>query len=113
MSRKQLPLTQFYRFENSLYLIKHDSKVNIFYSDIYFYISQEHFSKRVSLLTSLMKKFILLRYITRYPTLQIQYLKILSQESILLAKIKEYTILYILDKFQGVCMTIIFHMSVF
>ena len=41
MSHKHLPLTQFCRFENSLYFIKHDPEVIIFYSDRYFYISQE------------------------------------------------------------------------
>ena len=38
---KHLLLTQFYRFENSLYFIKHDPEVIIFYSDRNFYISQE------------------------------------------------------------------------
>ena len=68
----------FYRFEKSLYFIKHVPEVEIFYSYSYFYISQEFFSQRVSLLTSLMKQYNLLRYITRYPTLEIQYSKILS-----------------------------------
>ena len=48
MSRKHLPLTQFYRFENSLYFIKHDPEVIIFYSDRYFYISQKNLITRVA-----------------------------------------------------------------
>ena len=74
MSRKHLPLTQLYRFESSLYFIKHDPEVMIFYSDRYFYISQE-ISHTVNFLDETL--YILLRYITRYPTLEIQYSNIL------------------------------------
>ena len=44
--------------------MKHDSEVKIFYSDRYFLYFTRNFSQRVSLLTSLMKQDILLRYIT-------------------------------------------------
>ena len=33
--------THFYLFENKLYFMEHDPEVKIFYSDRYFYISQE------------------------------------------------------------------------
>ena len=39
---------------------------------------KRNFSQRVSLLTSLMKQYILFRYITRHTNLEIQYSKILS-----------------------------------
>ena len=72
-----------------------------------------NFSQRVSLLTSLMKQYILLRYITRYPLWRSNTRKYSLGESILLVKTEEYTMLYISDKFQGVWMTKFFHMSVF
>ena len=46
--------------------MKHDPEVKIFYSDRYFYISQE-ISQSVFLLTSLMEQDILLRYIAYIP----------------------------------------------
>ena len=54
----------------------------------------------MSLLTSLMKHDILFRYITWLPNNTIKHS--LGGESILLAKSKEYTFLYIPDKFQRV-----------
>ena len=33
------PLAHFYRFENSLYFMKHDPEVKIFYTDRHFYNS--------------------------------------------------------------------------
>ena len=77
------------------------------------FIAYKKFLTTMSLLTSLMKQYILLIYITRYPTLEIKYSKILSGESTLLVKTKEYTMVYISDKFQGVWMTKFFRMSVF
>ena len=92
--------------DNILWGIKRSTTVLLYFT--------RNFSHRVSLLTSLMKQYILLRYIIRYPTSEIQYSKILSGGgSILLVKTKEYTMLYITDKSQGVWMTKFFRMSVF
>ena len=50
---------------------------NLLFRYVLLYFTR-NFSQRVSLLTSLMNQYILLRYITRNPTLEIQYSKILS-----------------------------------
>ena len=93
--------------------MKHDPKVKIFYSDRYFYILQEICHNVCRCLLPWWNKVFYFDISLRYPTLEVQYSKILSGESILLAKSKEYTLFYIPDKFQGVWMTKLFRRSVF
>ena len=58
--------------------MKHDLEVKIFYSDRYFYMSQDISHNVLLLLTSLMEQTILLRYIAYIPHFEVQYSKILS-----------------------------------
>ena len=82
--------------------MKHDPEVKIFYSDRNCYISQEISNTTCRWLTSLMKPDILLQYITWLPNFLGTVLKNTLGKSILLAKSKEYTLLYVPNKFQDV-----------
>ena len=93
--------------------MKHDPEVNIFHSVRYFYILQEisHYARPVNFLEET-------RFSTSIDHLDTQLLRYNTRKYslgvlILLAKSKEYTLLYIPDKFQGVWMRKKFRRSVF
>ena len=102
LSRKHLPLTQFDQFENSFYFIKHNPEVKIFLFryllGTFIFHKKFHTCVAVNFLdetiysTSISLGTPLWRSNTRKYSLG---------DSILLAKTKEYTMLYIPDKFQG------------
>ena len=78
MFSQSFTITHLYRFINLLYFMKHDPEVKIFNSDKYFLYFTRNFSQLVSLLTSLRKQDFLFDISLRYPTLEVQYSKILS-----------------------------------
>ena len=82
--------------------MKHDPEVKIFYSDRYFYISQEFLITRVPVNFLDETRFSTSINHLDTPLWRCNTQKYLLGELILLPKSKKYTLLYIPDKFQGV-----------
>ena len=113
MFSQSFTITHLYRFKNILYFMKHDPEVNSF-TRIGTYMFHKKF-----LTTRVLVNFLDgTRYSTSIYRLHTQLWRYNTRkyslgDLILLAKSKEYTLLSIPDKFQGVWMTKHFRKSVF
>ena len=102
MFSQSFAITHLYRFINLLYFRKHDPEVKIFYSDRYFYISQEILTTRVPVNFLDETRLSTSIYHLDTPLWWYNTRQYSLGELILLAKSKEYTLCFIPDKFQGV-----------